>query len=240
MTTYVLIHGASSDSWYWHRVIPQLQERGHDVVAPDLPSDDDAAGLAEYADAVVDAVGDRRDLILVAQSMGGFTAPIVCERLPVNLLIMVAAMVPRPNESPGEWWDNTGYMAARRESDEKLGLPSDGSNDALTIFFHDVPAEITAEAMARGERAQSGTPFIKPWPLAAWPNIPTEFLLCRHDRFFPAEFMRRVVQERLGLTPDEMESGHLPALAHPVELVERLEKYRAARLNASAQPLPAP
>src|SRR5947209_10187488 len=104
MTSYVLIHGARSDSWYWHRVIPQLQKRGHDVVAPDLPSDDDAAGLSEYAETVIDAIGDRRDLILVAQSMAGFTAPIVCERLPVNLLVMVAAMVPRPNESPGEWW----------------------------------------------------------------------------------------------------------------------------------------
>jgi len=235
MATYVLIHGASSDSWYWHRVVPLLLERGHDVVAPDLPSDDDAAGLAEYADAVIDAVGSRRDLILVAQSMAGFTAPIVCSRLPVDLLIMVAAMVPRPNESPGDWWENTGYTDARRESDARLGLPTGGEFDALTIFFHDVPDEVTAEAMRRGERRQSDTPFLKPWPLAAWPDVPTEFLLCRHDRFFPAAFMRRVVRERLGITPDEVESGHLPALAHPAELVKRLERYRVALLGRSAR-----
>jgi pimeloyl-ACP methyl ester carboxylesterase len=231
MATYVLIHGASSDSWYWHRVVPMLRERGHEVVAPDLPSDDDAAGLADYADTVVDAIGDRHNLIVVAQSMAGFTAPLVCERVPTDLLVMVAAMVPLPNESPGEWWDNTGYMAARRESDVRLGLSTDGAFDALTIFFHDVPEEVTAEAMARGERAQSGTPFIKPWPLTAWPDVPTEFLLCRKDRFFPAAFMRRVVRERLGITPDEMESGHLPALAHPTELVERLERYREVHLG---------
>lgn len=47
MATHVLIHGASSDSWYWHRVVPELQRLGHDVVAPDLPSDDDAAGPTE-------------------------------------------------------------------------------------------------------------------------------------------------------------------------------------------------
>jgi pimeloyl-ACP methyl ester carboxylesterase len=87
--------------------------------------------------------------------------------------------------------------------------------------------------MARGGRGQSGTPFIKPWPLAGWPDVPTEFLLCRDDRFFPADFMRRVVRERLHTTPDEMDSGHLPALAHPVELVERLERYREARLGKS-------
>jgi len=60
-------------------------------------------------------------------------------------------------------------------------------------------------------------------------------LLCREDRFFPAEFMRRVVKERLGIIPDEMESGHLPALSHPTELVERLERYREAHLGRSAR-----
>jgi pimeloyl-ACP methyl ester carboxylesterase len=230
MATYVLIHGASSDSWYWHRVIPKLRNYGHDVVAPDLPSDDDDAGLAEYADTVVDAIGDRRDLIVVAQSMAGFTAPLVCSCLPVDLLIMVAAMVPLPNESPGEWWENTGYIEARRESDARLGLSSDGNHHPRTIFFHDVPQQVTEKAMARGERPQSGTPFIKPWPLTAWPDVPIEFLLCRDDRFFPADFMRRMVRERLGIIPDEMESGHLPALAHPTELVECLERYREAHL----------
>jgi len=39
--------------------------------------------------------------------------------------------------------------------------------------------------------------------------------------------MRRVVKERLGITPDEMDGGHLPALSRPKELVDRLEAYRA-------------
>ena|SRR5438876_813184 len=104
MTTYVLIHGAGSDGWYWHLVFPQLRALGHEVVAPDLPCDDDSAGLQAYADTVVDAIGDRRDLVLVAQSLGAFTATLVCDRLPVTLLVLVAAMVPKPGESPGEWW----------------------------------------------------------------------------------------------------------------------------------------
>src|ERR1700738_2373240 len=106
MTTYVLIHGAGSDSWYWHLVAPQLRSLGHDVIAVDLPCDDDHAGFEDYADTVVDAIGDRRDLIVVAQSLAGFTAPMVCDRLPVTLLVLVAAMIPRPGESAGEWWAN--------------------------------------------------------------------------------------------------------------------------------------
>jgi pimeloyl-ACP methyl ester carboxylesterase len=213
MATYVLIHGAGSDSWYWHLVSPRLRALGHDVVAVDLPCDDDAAGVCDYADTVVAAAGDRSEVILVAQSLGGFTAPLVCDRLPVILMVLVAAMTPRPGESPGEWWSNTGHV-----------FPD--PFDPEVIFAHDLPADLGAASQAH-LREQSGTPFEKPWPLDAWPDVPTRFLLCKDDRFFPAEFQRRVVRERLGIVPDEMEGGHLPALAHPQELVERLEAYRA-------------
>jgi pimeloyl-ACP methyl ester carboxylesterase len=196
------------------------------VVAPDLPCDDDSAGLAEYADTVVDAVGDRTDLIVVAQSLGGFTAPLVCDRVPGRLMVLVAAMVPVPGEPPGDWWSNTGWEQARRELLERDGRPIDDF-DVMADFFHDVPPDVVAEALARGDRDQSGTPMAKPWPLATWPNVPTRSLLCRDDRFFPAEFMRRVVRDRLGITPDEIDGGHLPALSRPKELVERLEAYRA-------------
>lgn len=225
MATYVLIHGAGSDSWYWHLVAPELRARGHQVVAPDLPCDDDAAGLQEYSDTVVDAIGDKTDLVVVAQSLGGFTAPLVCARVPVRLLIMVAAMVPRPGESPGDWWANTGHAEAKRELDEREGRVADAEFDPMVTFLHDVAPAVVADGLTH-VYVQSGTPFEKPWPLPAWPNVPTRFLLCRDDRFFPAGFMRRVVKDRLGITPDEMDGGHLPALSHPNELVERLEAYR--------------
>lgn len=225
MSTYVLIHGAGSDSWYWHLVVPELRSRGHDAVAPDLPCDDDSAGFVEYADAVVDAVGDRTDLIVVAQSLGGFTAPLVCERLPVRLMILLAAMVPVPGEPPGAWWGNTGFEQARREQAERDGRTLHGEFDVLTKFFHDVPPNVVAEAFERGERDQSGTPFERPYPLERWPDVPTRFLLCRDDRFFPAEFLRRVVRERLDITPDEMHGGHLVALSRPKELAEHLMTY---------------
>jgi pimeloyl-ACP methyl ester carboxylesterase len=229
MAAFTLIHGAASDSWYWHLVVPALRARGHSVVAVDLPCDDDSAGLAEYTDTVVDAVhehvADRDDLVVVAQSLGGVIAPLACARVPVRLMVLVAAMVPAPGERPGDWWANTGWDEARRQQAERDGRSIDGPFDAETDFFHDVPPDVVAEAMARGERPQAGTPFEEPWPLGAWPDIPTRFLLCRHDRFFPADFQRRVVRDRLGITPDEMDGGHLPALARPVELADRLDAY---------------
>jgi pimeloyl-ACP methyl ester carboxylesterase len=227
MATFVLIHGAGGDSWHWHLVVPELRARGHEVVAVDLPCEDDSAGLPEYADAVVEAIGDRTDLVLVAQSMAGFTAPLVCERMPVDLMVLLAAMVPAPGESPGDWWDNTGWEQARREQNQRDGRDPGAEVDVIADFLHDVPPDVVADAMARGERRQSGTPFEKPWPLAAWPDVPTRVLICRDDRFFPADFMRRVVRERLGITPDEMDGGHVPALSRPRDLVDRLVAYRS-------------
>jgi pimeloyl-ACP methyl ester carboxylesterase len=211
--TYVLVPGAASDSWYWHLVVPRLRDRGYEVVAVDLPCEDDSAGLAEYADAVVEAIGERTNLVVVAHSFGGFTAPLVCGRAPVDLLVLVQAMIPAPGEPPGEWWTNNGY------EDEV-----DADVSAFDTFFNDVAPDLAAEAMRR-EMAQSGTPMAAPWPLDAWPDVPTRFLLCSEDRFFPARFMRRVVRERLGMVPDEIATGHLPMLARPEELADRLAGY---------------
>ena len=115
MSTFVLIHGAGDVGWYWHLVEAELRERGHDAVAPDLPCDDDDAGLPEYTDAVVEAIGDRTDLVVVAQSLGGFTAPLVCERVSVKLLILVAPMIPAPGEAPADYWANMRYGHEARE-----------------------------------------------------------------------------------------------------------------------------
>lgn len=231
MASFLLIHGAGSDSWYWHLVGPELQARGHDVLAVDLPCDHDSAGLPEYADAVVEAAGawhERDELVVVAQSLGGFVAPLVCGRLPVRLLVLVAAMVPRPGESGGDWWAATRQAEAMRamaeEEGRQLGAGLGEGEDLTEIFVHDVPADVAADSLKHARR-QTGAVFEKPWPLDAWPDVPTRFLLCRHDRLFPAAFQRRVVWERLGIEPDEMDGGHLPALARPLELADRLDLY---------------
>jgi pimeloyl-ACP methyl ester carboxylesterase len=200
-----------------------LRARGHEVVAPNLPCDDDNAGIDDYAKAAFAAVGDRKDVVLVAQSMAGFTAPLMCQARPVDLVVLLAAMTPKEGESPGEWWGNTGHAEAKRAQAERERRPDDF--DPVALFLHDVPPDVAAES-ANHVREQSDTPFSQARPMPPWPDVPTRFLLCRNDRFFPADFQRRVVEDRLGITPDEIDSGHLPALAHPEELVARLEAYR--------------
>jgi pimeloyl-ACP methyl ester carboxylesterase len=236
MSTFVLIHGAGDVGWYWHLVEAELRARGHDVVAPDLPADDESAELGDYADAVIEAVGDRKDLIVVAQSLGGFTAPLVADRLPVDVLVFVAGMVPSPGEPPGKWWANTGYSEAVREQAARDGGLT-GNEDPLVVFYHDVPRKLAEEAMSKERAHPSKASMAAPWPLGALPDVPTKFVLCTEDRFFPADFLRRVVAERLDIVPDEIAASHCVALSRPKELADMLERYAAtARRGRGAAP----
>jgi pimeloyl-ACP methyl ester carboxylesterase len=213
MATYVLIHGAGDSAFHWHLLAPELREGGNEVVAMDLPCEDESAGLSEYADAVVEAIGNRNELILVAQSLAGFTAPLVCARVPVRLTVLVAGMVPLPGERGDDWTANTGYPGPTVDGDE------------VAVFYHDVGPDIAAEAIAHARR-QTDAVGRDRWPLDSWPGVPTRYLLCLNDRMFPADWMRGVVRERLGFEPDEIESGHCPALSRPRELAARLDGYR--------------
>src|SRR6266508_6777838 len=175
MATFVLIHGAGDVGWYWHLVEAELRARGHDVVAPDLPGDDDSAGLNDYADAVVEVIGDRKDLVVVGQSFGGFTAPLVAERVSADVLVLVAGMIPSPGEAPADWWGNTGYESAVREQALRDGGVT-GNPDPYVSFYHDVPRKLAEEAVSK-ERAHPSTAcMVTPWPLDPWPNVPTKFV----------------------------------------------------------------
>ena len=229
MAAFALIHGAADVGWYWHLVERELRARGHETVAPDLPCEDETAGLAEYADTVARPAGRLRggDLIVVGQSFGGFTAPLVAARLQARAIVLVTGMIPVPGEKGEDWPANTGlWQAVAEQSAADGGLT--GSPDPLVTFYHDVPGALAEQAMARGGRPQSETPGRKPWPLSAWPAIPTRLVLCTEDRFFPAGFMRRVAAERLGIVPDEITAGHCVALSRPGELAAMLAGYAAA------------
>jgi pimeloyl-ACP methyl ester carboxylesterase len=222
MGTFALIHGAGDVGWYWHLVAADLRQRGHDVIAPDLPAGDESATLDDYADVVVEAVGDRRNVVVVGQSFGGFTAPLVAARVPAVALVFVAGMVPSPGERPEDWWANTGYRAAVEEQAARDGGLT-GNADPFICFYHDVPYPLAEQAMRNERQHPSATAMSTPWPRDALPDVPLRFVLCTEDRFFPAAFMRRLGADRLRVTPDEIAAGHCVALSRPRELADLFE-----------------
>jgi pimeloyl-ACP methyl ester carboxylesterase len=195
MTTFVLIPGAGGVAWYWHRVVRLLEEAQHEAIAVDLPGDDEHAGLSAYADRVLEAIGTR-NVVLVAQSLGGFTAPLVTARAPVRMLVLVNAMIPVPGETAGEWWDNTGSIAARVAAVQHGGYSTDF--DLAT----DVPIHVIAGS---------------------------------DDRFFPLDFQRRVAQERLRVTVEQLPGGHLLALSNPRGLADTLLGHLRTGARGSAR-----
>ena len=225
MALFVLVPGAGGMAWYWHRVVPLLGSAGHQAIVVDLPGDDRDAGLAAYADIVIRAIAERSDAILVAQSLAGFAAPLVCARAPVRMLVFVNAMIPKPGETADEWWNATGATEAREKAAARHGYAKEF--DMTTYFLHDVPHSVLRTAPEQ-PREEADTIFGEPCRFKHWPDIPIHVLAGRDDRFFPIEFQRRVARERLGKEVQQVPGGHLVALSNAEGLTARFLAYAKA------------
>jgi pimeloyl-ACP methyl ester carboxylesterase len=217
---YVLIPGATGRAWYWHRVVPRLEAAGHRVISVELPGGDDTKGLADYAQAVIDAAITTTRPVVIAASLGGFTAPLVAGPLDASAVVLVNAMIPDPGEAAGDWWGNTGLEPARIARARQLGYPVEF--DLETYFLHDVSPEVIATADPEAD--QSDRPMHEPCEFETWP-CPVTAIAGRDDRFFPLEFQQELARTRLGVEPVVVPGGHLVALSHPDELVEAILRY---------------
>jgi pimeloyl-ACP methyl ester carboxylesterase len=223
MATFVLLPGAGGHAAYWNRLVPVLEAGGHRAIAVDIQEDDPSMDLDGFAAVVEAAIGDHADVVLVAQSLGGFTAPMI--RKPVRMIVLLNAMIPRSGESPNDWWDNTGSGSARRQAD--LAAGRDPEFDFDRHFLHDLPDDARRELLSADAREPSAAAMAQPCVFARWPAVPTKVLIGRDDRLFPAEFQRRVAKDRLGLDADEIPGGHLVALSNPSGLADMLVAYAA-------------
>lgn len=220
----VLLPGAGGAAAYWDSVVPLLEAEGHEAVAVELPADDDTAGLAAYVDVAHGACGSADDLLVVAQSMGGFTAPMLAERLlnegrTVVGIVLLNAMVPVPGETPGQWWEAVGSEHARVEAAEAGGYPVDF--DLETYFLHDLDPE-TSAILLSGGKVEAEAAFASPCAIAAWPDVPTRVVAGAEDRFFPLALQQRVARDRLGVEPTVVPGGHLCALSYPAEVARAI------------------
>jgi pimeloyl-ACP methyl ester carboxylesterase len=216
MARFVLVHGAGSDGWHWHLVAPVLEAAGHEVVAVDMPAFDDTAGFDDYVSVIVKACEGADDgLAIIAHSLGAFPASAACAHVDADLLGLTCPMVPAPHETAGDWWADTGFESPERD-------------DVEWMFLHDVPPDLIAASEAHAGN-QSGRVFADPWPLDAWPDVRTRVAIGLQDRFFPPDFQRRVMGERLpGVVLDEIDTGHCPYFARPEELADLLLAWWAA------------
>lgn len=219
--TYVLVPGAGGAASYWNLVRRELAERGFDSVAVSLPGADDTQGLPEYVDLVVEAAAPFDDVVLVGQSLGGFSASWAADRIGPRELVLVNAMIPLPGETGGQWWAATGAEQARIDNDLRAGRDPHIGLDQEVYFFHDVSAEARTATDEEGQD-ESQSIFAAPWGPSAWPDVPTRVIASADDRLFPVGFQAEVARRRLGVEVEIVPGGHLSAVSRPRELTDAI------------------
>ena len=224
MSVFALVHGAWHGGWAWERLAPELARAGHAVVAPDLPCDDVNADTPDYAEVVLQALGDAEDVVLVGHSLGGLTAPLVAAARPVRRLVLLAALVAEPGRSlVDQLRAEPGLLlhdgAGLEHDDERRSRWAD-AQIAAGVLYTECPPPVAAQAFAR-LRPQAREPQVTPSPLEAWPDVPTEYVVCTGDRMVSPTWGAGRARS-LGATVRELPSDHSPMLSRPQELADLL------------------
>jgi pimeloyl-ACP methyl ester carboxylesterase len=217
VSTFALIHGAWHGAWCWERLLGPLRDRGHEVVAPELPSEDTDAGLDEYADTIGRALGHADDVVLVPHSLGGLVGPVVAARRRLRALVYLAALVPEPGLSFGEQLSASQeqvllFEGGRAVDDEgRSHWPDRGAT--VRIMYPDLSPEDAHWAAGR-LRPQAQKSQTEPSPVPP-PGLRVASIIGAEDRLLSPLWSRSVARERLGVEPVELPSGHFPMITHP-------------------------
>jgi pimeloyl-ACP methyl ester carboxylesterase len=231
MTTFALVHGAWQSARCWTPTAELLRAAGHDVVAVDLPAENPAAGLVDYAATVLEALSDHADdddLVVVGQSLGGLTIPLVAAARPVRELVFLCAFVPLPGVAltddllalPDTFAPGWPELAAHQvgHGDGSTSWPVAAGIEAL---YHDCAPALAAEAGGWLRRQHWGVTR-EPHPLLAYPDVAARAIVCTEDRVLNAESCARHANERVGASVVRLPGGHSPMLAQPEALVDVL------------------
>lgn len=199
MASFSLVHGAWGGGWLWDLLRAELEGRGHVVHAPDLPCEDVAAGVEEYA-AVVPAAD-----VVVGYSLGGLTIPLVEAETHVFLTALVA----------GTGWDGVfvaGFGQARVRDELGRSFYPEAADAAREL---QVPAEHTHLLSKLRPQAQFEVD-----PVAV--ERPS-YVVCTRDAVIRPDWQRHLARDVLGVEPLELDAGHSPMLERPRELAALLD-----------------
>lgn len=219
----VLVHGAWGGSWCWERVVPLLEARGVDVVAPDLPSvgADPAykGGLAEDAAAVRALLESTTGPhVLCGHSYGGMVITAAAAgREDVARLVYLCAFMPDAGES---LFELTGGKQAPwiQQLDDGTTLPD--PEHSTTVDYADCDPETRRAAVAR-LRPQVRAPFTGVIEDAAWRRIPSTYVICSQDESLPPGLQRDLFAPR-ATEVLELESSHSPFFSQPTAVAALL------------------
>jgi pimeloyl-ACP methyl ester carboxylesterase len=216
MSTFGLVHGGGFGAWCWERVIPELEARGHGAATVDLALEDQTAGAARCAAVVSRTFAAVDDLVLVGHSLAGLIIPLVAAQRPVQRLVFLHALLPRPDQSVVDQLKTEPDMF-NPEMFASVAPFWEDEAVAMRFLLHDCPPEIARDAFRR-LRPEPGVLASEVTPLQAWPDTPRAYIVCTDDRTATPTWARRAARERLAVKPLEIPSGHCPFLSRPKQL----------------------
>lgn len=249
MSLFCLVHGSYQGAWCWDLLIPELEARGHQAVAMDLPIDEPSAGAARFAEVVVQTLqGADDDVVLVGNSMSGLVIPIVANQRPVRRLVFLAALIPQVGISAiDQFYDEidpdalkaVGYEPPkasiidqfREEPDvcnpallSQKEQPSQSEAVAIEFLLHDCEPDVIRWAIPKLRTQQAMNHMFEISPLQSWPDVESAYILCTEDRAISPTWSRYAAHHRLGVDPIELPGGHWPHLSRPAHLADVLTK----------------
>lgn len=234
MSTFVLIHGAFHGGWCWYKVVAALEQQGHTVVAPDLPSHGrDKTPVAEitlaaYVDRVCQVLDAQPEpVVLVGHSMGGIVITQVAEERPdqVKVLVYLAAALPSDGESlmqgvqqqPESLVPNNMVLSADQRS---ATFRPEALQEA---FYGDCSAADIALArtlLVSQALAPTTTPVRT--SAANFGRVPRVYIACRQDRAATPAYQHQQYTAQPCQRVITMDTSHSPFFSAPAELAAHL------------------
>jgi pimeloyl-ACP methyl ester carboxylesterase len=215
--TVVLVHAAWADGSSWNKVTEELQRKGVNVVAAQIPLTsftDDVASLRRVL------LRQEGPLILAGHSYGGAVITAAAAGNPkVKALVYIAAVVPDEGETVGDVF----HRVAPHPSAPKLQPDADGF---LWLNVEAFRAAVAPDAspsetglMAATQKPISLTCLGEPMGKPAWREKPSWFLIAEKDRMVSPETQRftagRMKSKIISLPVD-----HTPLASKPAAVAD--------------------
>lgn len=228
--TVVLVHGAGGGAWMWGPLGAELDARGIDHVAVDLPTA--AEGVDPTLDAHADAVHVRTvldgldgPLLLCGNSYGGVVITEASAGHPkVNRLVYLAAFMPDTED------EFLSFMLANSTPEFATGATF--GDDGLIRFDPDMVKKLAFQ-QATSEVASWAAGQLRPMAMGGggsptmtglgWKTIPSTYVVCAEDQSLLPGAQRRWAAER-ATDSVELPFDHCPHLSHPVEIADLITK----------------
>ena len=231
--TIVLVHGSWSDATAWNAVIPALQAQGHEVIAVNLPghgNDNTAfAGITmkNYVDAVKNAIGNRKNVILVGHSMAGLVISQVGEEIPGNIkeLVYLAAFLPKTGESllSLAQQDAGSHLGTYLTIDQDHSAAVVDKSGVIDVFAADAP-KATQDYLLANWKSEPLTPLATPVTLsdANFGSITKAYIYTTNDHAVSYPFQQKMVGNSNAKKTFILASSHTPFLSMPDKLAQTI------------------